>query len=127
MATRGSSKALSIEQEGFIAALYVGKRSPSSGGADNDQGDVRTDYDLIECKVKGGPGKPTKSALITTFEKIAEEAYSEGREPVLALRFFMPDSILADQKGWVDITVRRTAEDAARVASAWKYDEIWHP
>jgi hypothetical protein len=124
MATRGSSKALSVEQEDFIATLYGGKRSASSGAADTDQGDVRTPSDLIECKVKGSYGKPTRAALVTTFEKIAEEAYTEGREPVLALRFYMPDSMLADSKGWVDLSVRRTADDAVNAEYAQRYQDL---
>lgn len=122
MATRGSSKALSVEQENWIAGLYGGRRSVSSGAADNDQGDVRAGHDLIECKVKGGPGRPAKSALVTTFEKIAEEAYSEGREPVLALRFYMPESFLADHQGWVDLVVRRAGEDALIRGYADRYE-----
>lgn len=111
MAKRGSTKALSVEQENWIAKLYNGVRSASSGGADNDQGDVRTETELIECKVTGGPGRPANATLLKTFEKIAEEAYSEGREPVVALRFYAPDSILSNSKGWVDLTVRRSRED----------------
>lgn len=112
MAKRGSTKALSIEQENHVAKMYNGKRSASSGAADNDNGDVRAPLDLIECKVTGGPGRPKSSTLLKTFEKVAEEAYLEGRSPVVALRFFCPDSPLADVKGWVDLSVRLLAEDA---------------
>ncbi len=61
----------------------------------------------------GKPGKPVKKAkIVKDMEKIAEEAWSEGREPVLALRYFDPTSILADPEGWVDLSVRRTEDDA---------------
>jgi hypothetical protein len=114
MAKRGTSKARSVEQEDRIAALYGGVRSASSGAADNDSGDVRSPTDLIECKVTGEPGNPKRPALLKVFEKIAEEAFMEGRSPVVALRFYCPDSILADPKGWVDLSVRLSEEDAAR-------------
>lgn len=126
MATRGSSKALSVEQEEWIARKYGGRRSRSSGAADNDAGDVRTDKYLIECKVTGRPTAPAKSTLLKTFEKIADEAYSEGREPLVALRFFNPESPLANPHGWVDLIVRRVAEDVELVDSAWRYEELTH-
>jgi hypothetical protein len=124
MATRGSSKALSVDQEDFIARKYGGKRSLSSGASDTDAGDVRTDKYLIECKVTGRPTAPAKSTLLKTFEKIAEEAYEEGREPLVALRFYNPDSILANSDGWVDLVVRRVGEDVELVDKAWRYEEL---
>lgn len=116
MAKRGSNKALSVTQEDYIAKMYKGRRSPSSGGAENDQGDVRTPLDLIECKSSGGPGRVSnkKATIVRTFEKIFLEATSEGRSPVLALRYFDPDSPLSDTKGWVDLVVRRVEDDACR-------------
>ena len=96
-----------------MARTYGGRRSASSGAADNDQGDVRTPTLLIEAKVTGGPGqiKPLPK-FVREFEKITEEAWSEGREPVLALRYFAPDSILSDTRGWIDLAVRRVIDDA---------------
>lgn len=116
MAKRGSNKALSVGQEDYIAKMYGGKRSPSSGGAENDQGDVRTPTELIEAKTTGGPGRvPKKKAtIVRTFEKVFLEATSEGREAVLALRYFDPESPLADVRGWVDLAVRRMDQDAYR-------------
>lgn len=126
MSVRGSSKALSVEHEEWIAKRYGGKRSASSGGADNDQGDVRTGEDLIECKLTGRPGAPAKATLLKTFEKVAQEAFSEGRDPVVALRFHAPESILADGDGWVDLTVRRSSDDAFIREMAWRYDDLCH-
>ena len=118
MAQRGTNKRKSVDQENYIAEIYMGVVSPSSGAANNDSGDVRAHYDLIECKVTGGPGEDFKSPLSKRireeFVKITEEAYAEGKEPVLALRWFEPDSILADPQGWVDLVIRRAGEDAAR-------------
>jgi hypothetical protein len=114
MAVRGSTKAHSVTQEEFIADAYDGKRSASSGAADNDQGDVRAARQLFECKVTGGPGKPKTSKLLQDMEKVAEEAWSEGREPVVALRFFNPESKLANSDGWVDLTVRLMSDDSHR-------------
>ncbi len=114
MARRGSSKRLSVEQEHFIARHYGGTVSPSSGGAGHDAGDVRC-YDeygrpslLIECKVTMATGRPK---ILKEFEKIAKEAYAEGRDPALALRYFAPESILANTDGWVDLMIRRVADD----------------
>jgi hypothetical protein len=121
VAARGSSKALSVEQEEWVAMHYGGVRSASSGAADNDQGDVRTDAYLIECKLTGRPGAPAKSTLLKQFEKNAREAYSEGRDPVLCLRFFAPDSPLSNHNGWVDLTVRLTNDDIELSEDAWKY------
>lgn len=115
MARRGSTKRYSVEHEEHIASLYGGSRSRSSGAADNDQGDVRAPHLLIECKMTGRPGdKPKKlPKFVQDFEKITEEAWSEGREPVLALRYFAPNSLLADRQGWVDLAVRRAVADAS--------------
>jgi hypothetical protein len=125
VAKRGSTKRASVEHEEHIAKLYNGIRSPSSGGADNDSGDVRAARDLIECKTTGQPGKVCKrhsvqdcpdclrTKLIRDFEKVAEEAYAEGRSPVVALRFYVPDSILANPKGYIDFSVRLAEEDAS--------------
>jgi hypothetical protein len=112
VAKKGTTKALSVEQEDFIARHYRGKRSASSGAADNDQGDVRCPTQLIECKMTGAPGKtPKKAKLVREFEKIADEAWSEGRTPMMALRYFDPDSTLASRDGWVDLAVRLVRDD----------------
>lgn len=124
MAKRGTSKRKSVDQEEWIARLYSGTRSPSSGAADTDQGDVRTAHSLIECKVTGEPGKELKPQLprfVRWLEKVALEAWSEGREPALALRYFDPDSSLANLDGWVDVVVRTAAEDSVREAA---YDDL---
>lgn len=118
MARRGSKKALSIAHENFVAKAYGGRRSPSSGAAEHDQGDVRAAADgtLLECKYKGSPAEPLKSkpSILTVMEKVADEAWSESKEPAIALRFFWPDSPLANRDGWVDLTVRLTNDDAVR-------------
>lgn len=114
MATRGSKKQLSIEHEEFVARKYKGKRSNSSGAADTDQGDVRTDSMLFECKGKFGirtGQKPVRSTLVTQMEKVADEAWGEGKEPALALRFYMPESPLSDNQGFVDFSVRLLRDD----------------
>lgn len=114
MAKRGTNKRKSVDQEDHLAGVYGGLRSASSGAADNDQGDIRSPTLLIEAKVTGGPGLPLKPLpkFVREFEKITEEAYSEGRIPVLALRFFAPESILADRRGWIDLALRRVSDDA---------------
>lgn len=114
MPVKGSNKYLSIKQEDDISDMYGGVRSLSSGGADNDQGDVRTDHYLIECKMKGSPSHPLKRVptIVQRFETITREAYSEGRVPILALRYYLPDHYLANPRGWVDLSVKLTGDDA---------------
>lgn len=102
-----------------MAVLYRGRRSPSSGASDTDAGDVRvvSDETLFECKGKWGErvgAKPVRSTLVGQMEKVADEAWSEGREPAIALRFWLPDSPLADRFGWVDLAVRLLNDDARR-------------
>jgi hypothetical protein len=111
MARRGTSKRLSVDHEEAIARAYGGSRSPSSGGAAHDYGDVRCPTVLIECKATMQAAKPK---VLKEFEKIAVEAYAEGREPALALRYYAPDSILADVDGWVDLIVRSVGDDRVR-------------
>ena len=104
MAIRGSNKAKSVAHEEDIAEWFNGTRSPSSGGADTDDGDVKTENELFECKYT-----ESRSALLGQMEKIADEAFSSGREPVVALRFYAPTSVLADRRGYVDLLVTRAA------------------
>lgn len=120
MAPKGSKKELSVRHEQAVADWYSGKRSNSSGGAVTDEGDVRVSADntLFECKARFGlllGAVPVKSTLIKHFEKIADEAYSINREPALALRFYCPESFLADPDGWVDLSVRLLEDDAERI------------
>jgi hypothetical protein len=62
----------------------------------------------------GGPGEKPKPLpkFVQHLEKVAEEAYLEGREPVVALRYFAPTSILANPQGWIDVAVRPAQSDA---------------
>lgn len=113
MAKRGTVKRKSVEQEEFIAALYGGRRSASSGAADNDAGDVRTPDCLIECKVMGNPEEKIKRpGFAKDLEKVTEEAWQEGRTPMLAIRWYDPDSILADRNGWCDVIIKRAVDDS---------------
>jgi hypothetical protein len=108
MAKRGSSKWFSEQHERFIAKRHRGTRSPSSGAAISDQGDIRTGKYLIECKHRGSYTRPAKSIPIDldTLEKICREAWSEGKNPMLALRMYNPDSMLSDKDGMIDLIVR---------------------
>jgi hypothetical protein len=117
MAKKGSSKYRSVVQEDLAAMLYQGKRSPSSGAADTDAGDVRTTHSLIECKTAGRPGVeivPQLPRFVKWLEKVALEAWEEGRDPALFLRYYRPDSRLADRAGWVDVVVRPLVGDVLR-------------
>lgn len=119
MGKQARAKALSIQHEEFVAYEYAGSRSNSSGGAAHDQGDVRIKdtHTLFECKGKFGErldAKPVRSTLVKQMEKVADEAWAESRDPAIALRFYMPDSSLADGQGYVDFAVRLLRDDAAR-------------
>lgn len=116
MARPGSTKWLSLRQESRVARLYDGQRSPSSGAAVTDQGDVRTERDLFECKHRGTFDKPAASISLklADFEKIADEAWSESRAPAMVLSIYAPDSLLANADGEVDFTVRLSTDDAIR-------------
>lgn len=122
MARKGTNKARSVEHEEFIAKCYEGKRSPSSGASDHDEGDVKVGNAriggiLFECKATGDSEKPAKATIVTRMEKVAEEAWAAGYEPALALRFYKPDSRLADGKGFIDLVVRRVADDTESYGS----------
>jgi hypothetical protein len=117
MAKRGSVKALSVEHENFIAYLFGGRRSRSSGAAPGDPGDVRADPWLAECKMTGNPSEIGKRpGVASQFEKIAKEAAQKGLDPMLALRWYDPDSPLANRDGWCDLVVMK-ATDAAHNGS----------
>jgi hypothetical protein len=96
-----------VQQEDYIAKLFDGKRSASSGAAEHDAGDVRCEYLLIECKVR--MPSPTvsrpKPQFIQQLEKVAKEAYESGKDPALALRYFDDKSPLAGPDGWIDVVV----------------------
>lgn len=74
---------------------------------------MRTDTLLIECKHTGTFDKPAKSISIklADVEKIADEAWSEGKTPVLALGIYAPDSVLSDADGTVNLIVRLEVDD----------------
>jgi hypothetical protein len=68
---------------------------------------------LIECKHTGTYDKPAKSISVklADLEKIADEAWSEGRIPAMALSIYAPSSLLADNNGFVDLIVRLQTDD----------------
>lgn len=112
MAKRGSSKRISVDHEEHIAYLFGGKRSPSSGASSHDYADVKTEHLAIECKTTMSETKYNE--LLKQFEKVAEEAWEHGKDPMLAIRVRRPDSKLADRDGFVDLTIRRAEDDALR-------------
>lgn len=112
-----TKKERSREHEEYIARIYDGRRSKTSGASDTDKGDVRarTLETLFECKVTGEPGeKEKRTTVIKHMEKVADEAWAEGLEPAVCLRYWHPSSPLAGPEGWVDLTVRLTANDCVR-------------
>lgn len=109
-ASRDSKKGLSVRHENFIAKLFGGRRSKSSGASVTDKGDVRTEHLLFECKMT----ETKKPTYVKQFEKIAQEAYEDGRTPMLALRFYDPGSLLADANGWIDLVMMLAGDAAER-------------
>lgn len=117
MARRGSTKALSVKHEDYIAKIFDGVRSKSSGAAEHDAGDVRSDTLLIECKMTGSPGVIVTKPLpvfVRELEVVAKQAWEESKDPMLALRYYCPTSVLSGKDGWIDLTVRLAADDADR-------------
>lgn len=116
MAKPGSNKDRSIKQEEYVAHVYGGERNKRSGAGDREKGDVKlhTEDTVFECKTTGEPGRPAKSTIVKWMEKVMDEAYERGKEPALALQYFMPDSPLANRDGWVNLTVRLLEDDASR-------------
>lgn len=122
MAVTGSKKALSREHEEYVALQYGARRSPSSGAAVTDLGDVKGSDILFECKGKFGERtgeNPVRSTLVKQFEKVADEAWQGGRTPAMALRFYMPESVLANNEGFVDLVVRLLDDDVADYEEAF--------
>lgn len=110
----------SREHEDWIARLYDGRRSPSSGASSVDKGDVRVSSSrtIFECKCNGAPGGRSRHpTILGQLEKVTDEAWAEGKRAALCLRYFCPESPLADVNGWVDLTVRPTRDDALREAA----------
>lgn len=108
-----NGKQLAKLHEEWVAKQYGGKRSRTSGASVVDKGDVTTDSTLFECKMRGVPGGPSmRTTIMRWMEKCADEAWSEGKEPALCLRYYCPDSNLAAHDGWVDFTLRLTRDDS---------------
>lgn len=126
VAKRGSNNYWSELHETFIAKLFGGVRSKTSGAHVTDPGDVRCRNLLIECKETGNPGTeklPRLPTFVRQFEKIASEAWEMGKDPVLALRYYQPGHPFANGDGWIDFTMRLAKDDADR---EWKYESLEH-
>ena len=108
--TKKESKA----HEDYIASLYEGVRSKSSGAYIGDKFDVLSPLTSFELKSTGRPGEPRGNRLIKLLDKQADYAYEIEREPAVGQRFYQPESKLASQDGYLYITVRLTKEDADR-------------
>lgn len=109
MARRGSIKRLSVTQEDLVASIYGGTRSPSSGAAAHDGGDIRLAVHLAECKLTGGPGNPVERLprFVQDLEKVTDEAAVEGKDAFLIQSFYAPQSNLSNHTGWVHLAVRQ--------------------
>lgn len=92
--------------ENYIAKMYNGRRSPSSGASWSDRGDVRFEIEnykfTAECKTTE---KKSFSIKKDTWNKIVEEAQEQDRRPCMFVRF-------EDESGqMIDLVVRSIDDD----------------
>jgi hypothetical protein len=107
---------VSDDHEKWIAKHFGGTQTKGSGNTVGHKGDVKiaTDSELVECKAQEPTEKPRKPRIVKELEKVADEAYEEGLDPVLAHRYFCPSSPLARVDGYVDVVIRLAKDDARR-------------
>lgn len=84
-----TTTALAQRHENYIAKMYGGRRSPSSGASWSDRGDVRLtikdDFEFTsECKATEAKSYSLK---LDTWKKIVEEAQEQNRRPCMFVRF----------------------------------------
>ena len=104
------------DHEKWFAKLFGGTRTKGSGNTVGHKGDVKiaTDRELVECKAQEPTETPRRPRIVKELEKVANEAYEEGLDPVLAHRYFCPSSPLARVDGYVDVVIRLARDDARR-------------
>lgn len=108
MQSRPKTKtAMAQRHEGYIARMYGGRRSPSSGASWSDRGDVRlsikNEYDFTaECKATESKSYSLK---LDTWNKIVEEAQEQNRRPCMFIRFQL------ESGDSVDLVVRSIHDD----------------
>jgi len=111
MQSRAKTKtALAQRQESYIARMYGGRRSPSSGASWSDRGDVRFEINnhdelfefTAECKATE---KKSYSIKKETWEKIVEEAQEQNRRPCMFIRFAL------ETGESIDLVVRSIHDD----------------
>jgi Holliday junction resolvase len=98
------------KHENYIAKMYKGRRSPSSGASWSDRGDVRFDIEnykfTAECKTTE---KKSFSIKKDTWNKIVEEAQEQDRRPCMFVRF-------EDESGnTIDLIVKSIHDDLEMV------------
>jgi hypothetical protein len=99
--------------ESYIEKEYKGEKTKGSGSGVKEKGDVRvaSQAELVECKYLTPQYTPSH---VKHLEKVAEEAYTEGLDPAVAMRYYLPDSVLADRDGYVDVVMRLVRDDVRR-------------
>lgn len=113
-----TNKELSVEQEDYIAKIYNGRRSPSSGAQAGDRGDIRFNVSLEESSFKYiAECKATRNQSISvkkeTWLKIKEEAEDSGKTPTMFLRFY--DETTGEK---IDLVVRDVRDDLEIIYSS---------
>jgi Holliday junction resolvase len=104
--SKKTTTARAQKHENYIAKMYNGRRSPSSGASWADRGDVRFDISdfqfTAECKTTE---KKSFSIKKETWDKIVEEAQEQNRRPCMFIRF-------EDETGrMIDLVVRSIHDD----------------
>jgi Holliday junction resolvase len=87
--SKKTTTSMAQKHENYIAKMYGGRRSPSSGASWSDRGDVRItirdDFAFTaECKTTE---KKSYSIKLDTWNKIVEEAQEQNRRPCMFIRF----------------------------------------
>jgi hypothetical protein len=105
---------LARRHETYIAKMYNGRRSASSGASWADRGDVRFEisenFDFTaECKATE---KKSYSVKLETWNKIIEEAQEQNRRPTMFIRFQLETGEA------VDLVVRSIHDDIEIIEDA---------
>lgn len=93
------------EHEEFIAKLYGGRRSKSSGASFHDPIDVTTDSMVIECEYTENKSYSLKKSF---WKEVVNKTHS-SKQPALAIRFLDLDT--GDSIDLLVISVHDDVED----------------
>lgn len=87
---------VSRAQEERTAKRHGGRRQSGSGNQPLRRGDVRTDTELIECKIRVKSGAKSITIQRDTLDKVFVEAWSTGVEPAVLFDLGRPYVIITE-------------------------------